>query len=396
MMAPASNPVSMRSASLGLVLFAACAPASAHVKWFSRAADCAMPPLSPLAVVSSPDFLFLGATGLLVMAVAALLDVLVSRPGARLRGLADAVHGRAADSVPHLVRLALAAFFCVAVLYFDGRPVYLTPELGAPSAWVPTLQLSIAAALLRRSTAWLGGLGIAVLYAAAVADHGWFHLLDYPVFLGAAAFVAIDSLGRGQRTAEALAVLRVTAAVTLMWGGAEKWLYPWWSDEVLDHQLREVRGSFPSSFFIAAAGWVEFCAAYALMFGRLGAQVAAVVLLVPFVGAVSLFGPLDAVGHAPIIVVLVVLAATRNTLPKALQGAAGPTAPLERAVSCTLAALATVGAYWSLHAIAYGTRTGADAVVGAAMLMVPLVVWWLPRLHRVGSGRSGTPAAAGI
>jgi hypothetical protein len=161
----------------------------------------------------------------------------------------------------------------------------LTPELHATSAWVPTLQLAIAATLLRGSSAWVGALGIVVLYACAVQSYGWFHLLDYPVFLGIAAFVAIDSLGRGRHGDTALAVLRASAAVTLMWGGAEKWLYPWWSFDVLDHQLLAARGSFSSSFFMAAAGWAEFCAAHALMFGRLGSQVAAWVLLVPFVAA---------------------------------------------------------------------------------------------------------------
>jgi hypothetical protein len=378
-----------RSAARALVPIAALTtlasgPAAAHVKWFTRDADCAMPPLSPLQVISSPDFLWLGLVSLLVMVGATLIDARLSRNGSPALAWADALDARCVGWLPRLLRLGLAAFFCIAVLYFGAKPVFLTPELHAIRPWVPALQLGIAVTLLWRPTAWLGALGIAVLYGSAVLAYGWFHLLDYPVFLAAAGFVAIDSLGRGRYNDLALALLRVGAGVTLMWAGAEKWLYPWWSDDVLNHQLRAARGDYSSAFFMAASGWVEFCAAYALVFGRLGTQVAAWALLVPFLAAIPVFGELDAIGHAPIVVVLVMLGLTRTRLPVAAQGAAGLSDALRRGATSTLAALAAVGVYWALQALAYrrldAVEPGLPAV--AVLLAVPLLLWWGPRLTR--------------
>lgn len=365
-------------------LCAATGPAGAHVKWFSRDADCAMPPLPPLQVVSAADFVLLGGVSLLVMAGVSLLDARLSRPGSVALKLADAAETRASAWLPPLLRLGLAAFFLIAVLYFGGSPVFLTPELHARQAWVSILQLTIAATLLWRPTAWLGALGIGALYAAAVAAHGWFHLLDYPVFLAAATFVAIDSLGRARLNNVALAVLRVGAGITLMWAGAEKWLYPWWSYDVLDHQLLAARGGLSSSFFMAAAGWVEFCAAYALVFGRLGTQVAAWLLLVPFLAAIPIFGELDAIGHAPIVVVLVILGLTRTRLPPTMQGISTPSEALRRGITCTLSGLASVGVYGGLQALAYPRGAGlprAELMV-VVLVVAPLLLWLLPRLQR--------------
>lgn len=387
------------SALVSLLMLVATAPAAAHVKWFSRDADCAMPPLSPLQVVSSADFMLIGAISMALMMFAASLDAYLSRAGSVAFALAERVDDRMSGGVPRLLRLALATFLCVAVLYYGAQPVYLTPELRATGAWVPALQLAIAATLLRRSSAWLGALGIVVLYACAIQSYGWFHLLDYPVFLGIAAFIAIDSLGRGRHGDTALAVLRASAAVMLMWGGAEKWLYPWWSFDILDHQLLAARGGVSSGFFMAAAGWGEFCVAYALMFGRLGSQIAAWVLLVPFVAAIPVFGALDAVGHAPIIIVLVILGLTRSRLPAAVQGVANRRAALGRGVSCTFAALALVGVYWGLRTLAYGDDNATSMSVVAVLLTAPLVLWWLPRLQpRAGAApaphRDAMPAAS--
>jgi hypothetical protein len=370
------------AACAAVATLAAAGPASAHVKWFSRDADCAMPPLSPLQVMTSPEFLWLGLVAFVAVWFSAWLDGRLSQPGARAWAMAGRLDDLVAPLAPRVLRLSLAVFFVVSPLYFDEMPVLLTPELQASHRWVPLLQAAIALALLWRPSAWLGAAGIVVLYGMAVSHYGWFHLLDYPVFLAAAGAVALDSLGRGRHTALALALLRAGAGVTLMWAGAEKWLYPWWSDGVLDGQLAGLRGSMSNPFVMAAAGWVEFCCAYALVFGRLGTQAAAAVLLVPFVAAVPVFGVVDAIGHAPIIVVLVLLAATRSRLPQNLQQAGGAVLPWRRATSCALAALATIGLYWGLQALAYrGGRLPPEAVMLPCLLVAPLALWWMPRLR---------------
>ncbi|PTT77181.1 hypothetical protein DBR42_25600, partial [Pelomonas sp. HMWF004] len=330
-----------------------------------------------LQVIASAEFLALGVLSLLVLTAAAWLD-------GRLHA---AVSGRLRPDtrpdpravVPHVLRLSLATFFATATLYFQ-QPVYLTPELLATGAWVHPLQWTIAACLLWRRTAWLGALGIVALYAASVIDYGWFHLMDYPIFIAAALAVAIDSLRPGRHLDLALSCLRVGAGITLMWAGAEKWLYPWWSHEMLNHELAAVSSGMSSPFIMAAAGWVEFCAAYALVFGRLGAQVAAWVLLIPFVAAIPVFGAVDAIGHAPIIVVLLILGMTRTTLPPRWQGGTdtllSPSTALHFALNGVLAAIALVGAYWLLQSAAYPRAEGLPQqdAAGAVLLLLPLLM----------------------
>lgn len=326
-----------------------------------------MPPLLPTQVLGNSDFLWLSLIAFLVMVWAAMLDPLLSR---RMRPLVTRCDRFAAASAATLLRLGMAAFFGIALWYFDGHAVYLTPELHASAAWVAPLQAVTALALLWRRTAWLGALAIGVLYGAAGVSYGWFHMLDYPVFLGVAACIALDA--RGHPPALGLALLRASAGVTLMWAAGEKWLYPWWSNGVLDHELQAVRGVMSSSAFMAAAGWIEFCAAFALVFGRVGVLIAAWVLMVPFIAAIPVFGVLDAIGHAPILLVLVVLGLTRSRLPRW----ARRQTPFEAAVRCTLTALATVGGYWLLQALAYGRSTPTEAIAVAVLTVLPIVVWW--------------------
>ncbi len=372
-------------------LLAAPPAVQAHVKWFSRDADCSMQPLTPLQVLGAPGFLWLAGFCFMAMVFVSRLDAALSN--SRVSVLAERIDGMVSSRVAEYFRYALAAFFCTALIYFGNEPVFLTPELHTRSAWVAPLQAGIAMALMQRASAWLGALGIAVLYALAAGAYGWFHLLDYPVFLGAAAFIAIDSIWQGRRNDLALAVLRVSAGVTLMWAGGEKWLYPWWSYPMVDGELKDLRGALSSNFFVVAAGFVEFCAAYALVFGRTSVQLAAVVLLIPFIGAVPVFGVLDAIGHAPIIAVLAVLGLTRNRLPAAAVFGGAMACAVAHAVSCVLTAAATLGLYWSLQALAYppaGPLPDGMAAV-AVLLCLPLLFWVLPRAGWAPGRAAGAP-----
>ena len=55
-------------------------------------------------------------------------------------------------------------------------------------------------------------------------------MMDYPIFLGTAAYLAMTSLGctslLGLRPFD---VARIGAAVTLLWASIEKWAYPEWT-----------------------------------------------------------------------------------------------------------------------------------------------------------------------
>ena len=122
-------------------------------------------------------------------------------------------------------------FFFVAIWAIGG--ILLTPELKTSSTVVAAIQLGIAAGMLSRRTMPLSALGIAAIFAIAVWQYGVFHLADYPVFLGVAAYLALTGLQRDFFGVRAIDVVRWTAGVTLMWASIEKWAYPEWSFPLL-------------------------------------------------------------------------------------------------------------------------------------------------------------------
>ena len=86
-------------------------------------------------------------------------------------------------------------FFFVAI--WTVGEFILTPELKTTSPYVPWLQISVAAGLAFRRTLPLSALGIVILYGIAISQYGIFHLMDYPIFLGIAAYLALSGLKRG-------------------------------------------------------------------------------------------------------------------------------------------------------------------------------------------------------
>jgi hypothetical protein len=119
---------------------------------------------------------------------------------------------------------------------------------------------------------------------------------------------------------------------------------------------------FKPEFFVIAAGFVEFCLAFTLMAGRLSSRVAAGVLLAIMVLAMPLVGVVDAIGHLPLVIVLVLLAGTRNTISwmngKERAGTRANLLVVFRASSLELTAycvsvLGLTAAYYLIHELAY-------------------------------------------
>ncbi len=158
--------------------------ASAHVKWFC-AYDVAGQP-EGLANVLCPGFELL--TGLSVLALIT-GSVLEGTPVgmAMLRSLDQATR-IVRDNIEIIFR-AGTAFFFIAVWVVGG--VLLTPELKTSSVIVSAIQLGIAAGMLSRRTMPFSALGIFVLFGMGVWEYGAFHLADYPIFLGVAAYLAL-------------------------------------------------------------------------------------------------------------------------------------------------------------------------------------------------------------
>ena len=270
--------------------------ASAHVKWFC-AFDVAGQPVG-LDNVLCPDFETL--TGLSIVAL--MLGCLVEGTSVGT-AMVDALNQatRLIRENLELIARAACAFFFIAVWGMGG--VLLTPELKTDSTLIGALQLGIAAGMLSRRTMPLSALGIATLYAVAIWNYGIFHLADYPVFLGFAAFLALIGLQKNLFGMRPIDVLRWAAGITLMWASIEKWAYPEWSYPLfVVHPTMSL--GFSPEFYMRAAGAVEFALAFSLVWTPLVRRIGAIMLAAMFISAVFPFGKVDLIGHSLIIVAL--------------------------------------------------------------------------------------------
>jgi hypothetical protein len=289
----------LRAAAAGLGIVFCASEAGAHVKWFSTF-DVATAPHG-LDYLYMPDFKVLVVLALLVMALGCLLEE--SPFGPHVMKALDRATAWLRKDTDALVRMVCGFFFIA--LWTKGG-IILTPELKTDLAIISWLQLAIAIALIWRVTSPLAALGIVFLFAFAASQYGVFHLADYPIFLGIAAYLALTGLRRQLFGIRPIDILRWTAAITLMWASIEKWAYPQWSYPLLIAHPSLTLG-YDGGLFMRAAGVIEFTLAFALLWTPLVRRAAAIILAGMFIGACFEFGKLDVIGHAGIIIVLLVL-----------------------------------------------------------------------------------------
>jgi hypothetical protein len=318
--------------------------ASAHVKWFC-AFDVAGQPRG-LENVLCQDFELLVGLALAVLIAGCFLEG--TPVGSALQRALNRVTSRLATDSELLFR-AICGFFFIALWSTGG--MILTPELTTTSTIIPWLQLAIAAGMLWRQTLPLSALGIVFLFSVAVQEYGLFHLMDYPIFLGIAAYLALTGLGRNLFGIRPLDVVRWATAITLMWASIEKWAYPEWSFPLFVVHPSLTMG-FDDEFFMRAAGVIEFTLSFALLWTPLVRRAAAIMLAGMFLSAILEFGKLDAIGHAPIVaVLLVIIADSMSVAPFASRKLTLALAP-----ACFAAALAiSLTLYYVMHAIMFGT-----------------------------------------
>jgi hypothetical protein len=271
-------------------------PASAHVKWFC-AFNVAGQPVG-LDNVLCPDFELLTGLSILGLMVGCVLEG--TPVGLAMLHALDRVTGWARDNLETIFRAAVAFFF---IAIWGAGGILLTPELKTSSDLVGAIQLGIAAGMLSRRTMPLSALGIFVLYGIAVWYYGPFHLADYPIFLGVAAYLALVGGQTDFFGMRPIDVLRWAAGLTLMWASIEKWAYPEWTYPLfITHP--DMSLGFTQDFFMRAAGAVEFAWAFSLIWTPLVRRVGAIMLAAMFISAVSEFGKIDLIGHSLIVVAL--------------------------------------------------------------------------------------------
>ena len=285
--------------------------ASAHVKWFCAYNVAGQP--DGLETVVCRNFGYLIGISVVALFAGALLEG--TTVGTFMLRALDRATRVLRDNMETIFR-ASVAFFFIAVWGFGG--VLLTPELKTNSALIGAIQLGIAAGMLSRRAMPLSALGIVVLYAVAIWNYGIFHLADYPVFLGVAAYLALVGLQRDFFGWRPIDVLRWAAGITLMWASIEKWAYPEWTYPLLTLHP-EMTFGFTPEFYMRAAGAVEFALAFALVWTPLVRRVAAVILVEMFVSAVFEFGKVDLIGHTLIVVALLGILADDGGEPVQVQ-----------------------------------------------------------------------------
>jgi hypothetical protein len=268
----------------------------AHVKWFEPYDVSAAP--TPLSGVLTGHFLLVCAGFTLLVVGSFLFDRLVAT---KLRAIA--APGRHEDLEERLLRAGTGAFFMA--LFATGGTI-LTPELHTGADWPAWLQFGIAISMLSARTCVLGSLGILTLYGYGVALYGVFHLSDYPMFLGLAAYLGLTSLAKGRLRSKRMLVLYVSICVSLMWGAVEKWAYPQWTFPLLAERPYLTFGIAPEDFMVVA-GFVEFAFAFYILTGHGLLRLAILGLGTIFVAAILDFGKIDAIGHMPILIAFIAM-----------------------------------------------------------------------------------------
>ena len=330
--------------------------ADAHVKWFCSIADVTAAPVA-IERVLSPLF---GAVAVLFVSLVFagfVLDGVVARRWPRLVS-SGRQHERLEE---RLIRMATGAFFLLLwdkgaeVLWLRGDAI-LTPELMAATPWMGLVQFGVAVSMGWRGTCIIGAVGIAVLYAAGIANFGVFHMTDYVFFPGLAAYLTLTSIGTGPCLRWRVPVVSGCLAFSLMWTAVEKFVYPEWTLFVIGVHPSLAAG-FPPGFVVVMAGFIEFTLAFYFMTGRGLVRLGAAAFAAIFIIAIPEFGHLDSVGHLPIVGIMAVVC-LRGASP--LQRAFGllDRRPVANAAGIAMLYVAVLagffGAYYGLRWAEYG------------------------------------------
>lgn len=277
----------------------------AHVKWFVEH-DVSKPPL-PIGEVLNGTFIRMFLVSVAAVYLFFLADRFIFKKGY----LADFDKRlkRFDELASIIMRVSSGIFFlCLFVWYqVHGSTFYITPELKTASAWVAWLHLLMAVAVVFRSTVLLTGIGVLILYGAAIADFGLFHMLDYVIFLGIAVFLITSSFGDAKWLKGGFVTLFACAGLTLIWASVEKFGYAEWTFPLLEQNPDMTMGLEPRTF-MTVSGFVEFFVTFVLLgavsvVGRL----VSLGMMSIFVLAVFKFGVVDAIGHLMIVAILFVL-----------------------------------------------------------------------------------------
>lgn len=323
--------------------------AYAHIKWFVEF-DVADPP-RPLTEVLNPHFLTLLAMASVALFVTYTIDALWTRTG-RFAILKRALVWRP-DLSTSVVRLGMGIFF-VSLWLMGG--VILTPETTTEAGFVQFIHFFTAFFLLFRRTMVLSALGIIGLYIYGLSVYGMFHMTEYALFLGIAVFLALATFEDERLRRLGTKIMYFSLVFSFLWSSIEKFAYAEWFRPFLDANEFLCMG-MEYDLFLLCAAFVEFTLVFVLFTGRNIVVVGAVALNGLIIAAALYFGKVDAIGHFPVIITLVLLAIKgAERFPVVSIGEGGSV--LLRSSYLLLAYWTTLvlffAMYYGLHAAFYG------------------------------------------
>lgn len=315
--------------------------------------DCLSRPLSPVDVIASKWFLIGLTLTTIVIFITSAIERGVPYSISYLQFKQKKISAFADRWAVLLLRFGIFIYFISISIYYWKHPILLTPEVRTNNQWIPCLQAFIAVTALFRKTSGLSAVAATWLFAASVHSVGIFHMLDYVFFLGVIAFLCLNGSPKTEKYLKSLCFLRLSMSLSLMWAGVEKWAYPSWTIYLLEGDLSLVLMGFNPEFFAVMAGFVEFALAFLLLFGRLSSQIASAVLLLVMLSAIPMVGVVDAIGHSLILVILVVLSATMNTISFHPERGVSWGSNGKLPTTFALLAPSIVGMYFLVHGLAY-------------------------------------------
>ncbi len=278
--------------------------ANAHVKWFAPY-SLEQPPL-PIEQVLTPQFIYFYLGSAIFIYAFFWFDRYFYQREDLNHFLARYIISERQAMM--LLRISALLFFLSTAAYgFFEQAFLLTPDLKTDLAFVPWLHLAMAFCALHRFTLPLIGAGIFALYALATALYGIFHTLDYLIFLGVGYFFLASLYRTDTWITSRYVVMFAATGLTLLWASVEKWGYPYWTYPLLEANPGLLMGMSPYIYMLLA-GFVEFNVTFILLSSvSMFSRAIAFGLMFVFILAIYEFGLIDAIGHSPIIAILLVL-----------------------------------------------------------------------------------------
>jgi hypothetical protein len=267
-----------------------------HVKWFADY-NFADPPIT-IPELLTPTFFALA--GLSVVTI--LLLILLEEWADRTQWVQKI--DRWLESKNEYAVLILRIGTGATLIWCWQAGTLLAPDLVVQSEWMLWAQFLIAGLFVFVPTLPLAGIGILALYAIGVSQFGFFHMLDYLLFLGVGYFFIANASKIPRIHLTALPALYSTLGFCLFWLGIEKMIYPGWSKILLDEHPVLTLG-FSHDFFILAAAFIEISLGFMIM-ACLQQRLLALIITLVFFLTTLVFGRQEVVGHTLIHAVLLV------------------------------------------------------------------------------------------